>query len=82
MALSLEHLFPTPTLILRQEQGTSDLVGLYKSLSHKGTGNGWSDEVLLLEHRKTLSSRWEVLYLLKYWNGGYVSTLNHAEDYF
>lgn len=39
MALSREHLFPTPTLILRQ--GTSDLVGLYKSLSHKGTGNRW-----------------------------------------
>ena len=49
---------------------------------HKGTGSHWYAEVLLLEHRKTLSSCWEVLYLLKYWNRGYVSTLNHAEDYF
>lgn len=49
---------------------------------HKGTGSHWYAEALLLEHRKTLSSCWEVLYLLKYWNRGYVSTLNHAEDYF
>lgn len=63
-------------------QGTSDGAALHKSLSHKGAGSRWSGEVLLLEHRKTLSSCWEVLYLLKYWNWGCVSTLNHAEDYF
>lgn len=62
--------------------GTQERVGLHKLLSHKGTGNCWYAEVLLLEHRKTLPPCWEVLYLLKYWNRGYVSTLNHAEGYF
>ena len=78
MALSREHLFPTPTLILQAEDGA----WLVFTSCHKGTGSHWYAEVLLLEHRKTLSSCWEVLYLLKYWNRGYVSTLNHAEDYF
>lgn len=78
MALSREHLFPTPHWYCRPRTRAC----LDFTSCHKGTGSHWYAEVLLLEHRKTLSSCWEVLYLLKYWNRGYVSTLNHAEDYF